>query len=128
MTKKVIIAILTLTVAMSALLAPISLYATSIMDRIQSQTGTDGISQIEQDVDESTTKLIATARRIFIAFAIIFGIWLAITYFRAGFSPDTLRETKGRVGFFIIFLILSFWTESILAFVFNLLNIDLTEL
>ncbi|OUM86627.1 MAG: hypothetical protein BAA01_11500 [Bacillus thermozeamaize] len=102
--------------------------AETIMDRIRQNQGTGGITALEQQVDESTTTFVRTARRIFVTLTVIFGLWLAITYLKGGFSPDTLRDTKGRIGFFFLFLALSYWTEQILGFVFNLFGIDLSTL
>ncbi|MNW51378.1 hypothetical protein D3C74_288620 [compost metagenome] len=102
-------------------------HAQSIKERIQGGQGTE-TSNLEKKVDESTTAAVDTARRIFVTLTIVFGLWLAICYFRAGFSPDTLRETKGRIMFFVVFLILSFWTEDILGMIFNFLGIDLSKL
>jgi len=103
--------------------------AETIMDRIrQNQGGNGGLTTVEQQVDESASTFVSTARRIFVTITIIFGLWLAITYLRAGFSPDSLRETKGRITSFIVFLILSFWTEQILGFAFNLFGVDLSKL
>lgn len=102
--------------------------AQSIKDRIQQSQGTGGTSSLERQVDESTSDLVSTARRIFVTLTILFGIWLAITFLRGGFSPDTLRDAKGRVGFFLLFMILAFWTEPILGFLFSLFGIDLATL
>ncbi|WP_027093000.1 hypothetical protein [Cohnella thermotolerans] len=103
--------------------------AETIMDRIrQNQGGGSGLTTLEKQVDQSTTTFVETARRISVTLTVIFGLWLGITYLRGGFSPDTLRDTKGRIGFFILFLVLSFWTEQILGFVFNLFGIDLSKL
>ncbi|MGG1878819.1 hypothetical protein ABDI30_14765 [Paenibacillus cisolokensis] len=109
--------------------APVQNYAhaQSIKERIQGGQGS-GISEVEKKVDESTTAAVDAARRIFVTLTIIFGLWLAICYFRAGFSPETLRETKGRIMFFVVFLVLSFWTEDILGMIFNFLGIDLSKL
>lgn len=104
-----------------------SVHAQSIKERIQSGQGTE-TSNLEKKVDESTTAAVDTARRIFVTLTLVFGVWLSICYFRAGFSPDTLRETKGRIMFFVVFLILSFWTEDILGMIFNFLGIDLSKL
>ena len=103
--------------------------AESIMDRIrQNQGGSGVLTSVEQKVDETTSSFVSTARRVFVTITIIFGLWLAFTYLKAGFSPDSLRETKGRITSFFVFLILSFWTEQILGFVFNLFGIDLSKL
>lgn len=102
-------------------------HAQSIKERIQGSQGSE-VSDLEKKVDESTTAGVNMARRIFVTLTIIFGLWLAICYFRAGFSPDTLRETKGKILFFIAFLVLSFWTEDILGAVFKLFGIDLSKL
>lgn len=102
--------------------------ATSIKDKIQSAQGSGGLSQLEQNVDKSTSSFVSSVRKIFVTLTILFGVWLAAIYLRAGFSPDALRETKGRIASFFIFLILSFWTEQILGFLFRLLGIDLSNL
>jgi len=103
--------------------------AETIMDRIrQNQGGSGVLTSVEEKVDETTSSVVSTARRIFVTITIIFGLWLAWTYLKAGFSPDSLRETKGRITSFFVFLILSFWTEQILGFVFNLFGIDLSKL
>jgi hypothetical protein len=104
-----------------------SVHAQSIKERIQGSQGSE-VSNLEKKVDESTTAGVDMARRIFVTLTIIFGLWLAISYFRAGFSPDTLRETKGKIVFFLAFLVLSFWTEDILGAVFKLFGIDLSKL
>ncbi|MNL70052.1 hypothetical protein D3C87_1949990 [compost metagenome] len=105
-----------------------SAHADSIKDKIVSSQGKDNVSGLEKQVDDSTQKVISSARKIFVTLTVVFGIWLGICYFRAGFSPDSLRETKGRIMFFVVFLILSFWTESILGMIFNFLGIDLGKL
>ncbi|MDU5947859.1 MAG: hypothetical protein E6Z15_12420 [Paenibacillus macerans] len=104
-----------------------SVHAQTIKERIQGSQGSE-VSNLEKKVDESTTAGVDMARRIFVTLTIIFGLWLAISYFRAGFSPDTLRETKGKIVFFLAFLVLSFWTEDILGAVFKLFGIDLSKL
>lgn len=100
----------------------------SIKDRIQSNQNSGNMTQLEEDIDKSTSNLIGSARRIFVTLTVIFGIFLAIAYFRAGFSPDTLRETKGKIIAFIVFLVLSFWTEQILGWIFSIFGIDLSRL
>lgn len=94
----------------------------TIKDRLKSG---GEVTQLEDTIDKSSNKLVDTARRIFIFLSIIFGIWLAISFFRAGFSPDTLRETKIQSIALIAFLIFSFWTEPILGFLFSILGIDI---
>lgn len=104
-------------------------HAEGIKDKIQKSQGSgSSTSELEKKVDESTSSVVKTVRRLAIFLSIIFGIWLAVCYLRGGFSPDTLRETKGRVGFFILFLVLAFWTEDILAMAFNFLGIDISKL
>ncbi|GIO42306.1 hypothetical protein [Paenibacillus apis] len=104
-----------------------SVHAQSIKERIQGSQGSE-VSNLEKKVDDSTSAGVSMARRIFVTFTVIFGLWLAICYFRAGFSPDSLRETKGKILFFILFLILSFWTEDIIGAAFKLFGIDLSKL
>ncbi|ALP37959.1 hypothetical protein ASL14_18985 [Paenibacillus sp. IHB B 3084] len=94
----------------------------SIKDRLKSNGST---TQLETTVDKSTNNLVDSARRIFIFGSIVFGIWLAVSFFRAGFSPETLRETKTQLIALVGFLILSFWTEQILGFGFSILGIDI---
>jgi hypothetical protein len=103
-------------------------YADTITDRIRESQGTGNVTKLERQVDESTSSLISMARRIFVTLTAVFGIWLALTFLKGGFSPDTLRDAKGRIGFFLVFLILAFWTEQILGFVFSLFGIDLSKL
>jgi hypothetical protein len=105
-------------------------YADSIKDRIQKSQGGSGssTSELEKKVDDSTSNIVKTVRRLAIFLSFLFGIWLGICFLRGGFSPDTLRETKGRMGFFILFLLLAFWTEDILATAFNFLGIDISKL
>lgn len=100
----------------------------SIKDRIQSNQNSGNMTQLEEDIDKSTSNLIGSARRIFVTLTVIFGIFLAIAYLRAGFSPETLRETKGKIFAFIVFLVLSFWTEQILGWIFSVFGIDLSQL
>lgn len=102
-------------------------YASSIKDRIQQSQGS-GTSDLEEQIDESTLNLVGMARRIFVTLTVVFGLWLALTFLKGGFSPDTLRDAKGRIGFFLLFLVLAFWTEQILGFVFSLFGIDLSKL
>ena len=101
--------------------------AQSIKDRIQQSQGS-GTSDLEEQIDESTLNLVGMARRIFVTLTVVFGLWLALTFLKGGFSPDTLRDAKGRIGFFLLFLVLAFWTEQILGFVFSLFGIDLSKL
>lgn len=103
-------------------------FADTIKERIQGSQGTDALTDLEKSVDDTTSDTVKVARRIFVSLTLIFGIWLGIGYLRAGFSPDALRETKGRIAFFLLFLILSFWTEQILGFIFKMLGIDLSTL
>lgn len=105
-------------------------YAGSIADRIRESQGNgdDHISSLERQVDNSTSNFLGAARRIFVTLTVVFGILLAIAFFKGGFSPDTLRDAKMRIGFFLLFLILAFWTEQILGFVFSLFGIDLSDL
>jgi hypothetical protein len=104
-------------------------YAETIKDRIKATQGEGSeLSQLEKKVDDSTNNVVKSARRIFVTLTIIFGLWLGITYFRAGFSPDTLRETKGRIVFFIVFLVFSFWTEALLGALYKFFGIDLSTL
>lgn len=98
------------------------IHAESIKDRLKSG---GEVTQLEEAVDKSSNTLVDTARRIFIMLSIVFGIWLGISFFRAGFSPDTLRETKVQAIALVAFLIFSFWTEPILGFLFSILGIDL---
>ncbi|MBY9079592.1 hypothetical protein KIH86_08510 [Paenibacillus sp. HN-1] len=117
-----------LAVLFVALTWSVPAHAETIKEKIVSSQGTGGVSGLEKQVDDSTQNVVSTARKIFVSLTIVFGIWLGICYFRAGFSPDSLRETKGRIMFFVLFLILSFWTESILGAIFNFLGIDLSKL
>ncbi|MDM5277109.1 hypothetical protein QUF95_06930 [Paenibacillus silvae] len=105
-------------------------HAQTIKEKIKASQGSGGTAttELEKKVDDSTTAGVDMARRIFVTITIVFGLWLAICYLRAGFSPETLRETKGRIMFFVLFLILSFWTESILGMIFKFLGIDLSKL
>ncbi len=103
-------------------------FAETIKERIQGSQGTDALTDLEKSVDDTTSETVKVARRIFVSLTLIFGIWLGIGYLRAGFSPDALRETKGRIAFFLLFLILSFWTEQLLGFLFKMLGIDLSTL
>lgn len=103
-------------------------HADSIKDRIQKSQGGGSTSELEKKVDDSTSSVVNSVRRLSIFLSIIFGIWLGICFLRGGFSPDTLKETKGRMGFFILFLLLAFWTEDILAMVFNFFGIDVSKL
>ncbi|MNM96254.1 hypothetical protein D3C81_1087230 [compost metagenome] len=105
-----------------------AVHAETIKEKIVTSQGTGGVTKLEEQVDDSTQNVVSTARKIAIPLTVIFGLWLAVCYFRAGFSPDSLRETKGRIFFFIIFLALSFWTESILGTIFSFFGIDLSKL
>lgn len=131
MLKKIALAVLLClsVIASSMSVALDSVSAGTIKERIQSNQGSSGgLSTLESNVDQSTSRFVDSARRIFITLTIIFGLILALAYLKAGFSPETLRETKGRILFFIAFLALAFWTEQILGFVFNIFGIDLTSL
>lgn len=115
-------------VVVSLSFIPQAAHAGSIKDKIIGSQGTGNVSKLEEQVDGSTQKIVSTVRKIAIPITIIFGLWLGFCYFRAGFSPDSLRETKGRIMFFLVFLVLSFWTETILGAVFNFFGIDLGTL
>jgi hypothetical protein len=101
--------------------------ADTIKERIQSSMGEGNVQNVETQIDSSTDRVVGTARHVAVTLTVIFGLWLGFTYLRAGFSPDTLRETKGRILFFMIFLICSFWTESLLGMLFKFFGIDLSS-
>ncbi|MDN4617679.1 hypothetical protein QCD85_06185 [Paenibacillus sp. PsM32] len=93
----------------------------SIKDKL---TGTD---KLETQVDNSTNSFLDKFRHIAIFGAIIFGIWLGICFFGAGFSPDTLRQTKIQSLAFLACLAFTFWTEPILGFLFGIFGVDIAE-
>ncbi|GIP08246.1 hypothetical protein J1TS5_04160 [Paenibacillus macerans] len=119
-----VVAGLFMVLAIFLMATPVS-HAESIKDRLSGGSGE--VSGLETQIDKSTNTLVDTARRIFIFLSIVFGIWLALCFFRAGFSPDTLRETKGRTLALLVFLVMSFWTEQILGFFFKILGIDISQ-
>lgn len=102
--------------------------AETIRERIANTQDTeDGLSDIEQTVDSTTSDAIKIIRGFAITGAIIFGVWLGWIYFFGTFSPDLLKSTKGRLLAFFAFLAFTFWTEKILGFLFNLIGVDITE-
>lgn len=111
--------------AVSAILPNHSVHASTFKERMKSDGG--GVKSLETQVDKSTNTLIDTTRKIFISLSVIFGLWLAVSFFRSGFSPDTLRSVKTQAMAFIGFLIISFWTEPILGFLLGLFGVDVSK-
>ncbi|WP_411347086.1 hypothetical protein [Paenibacillus sp. WLX2291] len=90
----------------------------SIKDKL---TSTDGL---ETQVDKSTNTFIDKARHVGIFVTVILFLWLGYCFLVAGFSPDTLRQTKIIWMAFLGFLAFTFWTENILGFAFGIFGID----
>lgn len=94
----------------------------SIKDKL---SGTD---DLETQVDDSTNNFIKKVRHIAIFGAIVFGIWLGLCFYGAGFSPDTLRQAKVQSLAFVVCLAFIFWTEPIIGFLFGIFGVDVAEI
>lgn len=111
--------------AVSAILPDHSAHASTFKERMKSDGG--GVAGLEKKVDDSTNTFIDTARKIFISLSVVFGLWLAISFFRSGFSPETLRNVKVQAMALVGFLILAFWTEPILGALLGLFGVDVAK-
>lgn len=105
------------------------IYAESIKDKIKATQGENGgMSELETSVDDSTNSLVTSVRRIAISGSIIMLFWIGSLYARGGFNFEALKEAKGKITIFIVFIAFTFWTERLLGFLFNILGIDISNL
>lgn len=105
------------------------IHADSIKDKIKATQGQNGgMSDLETSVDQSTSKFITSVRRIAISGAVFMLIWIGSLYARGGFNFEALKEAKGKIFIFLIFIAFTFWTERLLGFIFNILGIDISNL
>lgn len=101
----------------------------SIKERIKATQGQEGgMSELENSVDNSTSSVVTTVRRVAIPGTVIMFLWIASLYARGGFNMEALKEAKGKIGVFLVFLALTFWTERILGFIFSVFGVDISKL
>lgn len=128
--KSWVMLVLMLLFSMSAFLfVTQDVHADSIKDKIKATQGqSGGMSELETSVDNSTSSLVTTVRRVAIPCTVIMFLWIASLYARGGFNMDALKEAKGKIGVFLIFLALTFWTERILGFIFSVFGVDISSI
>lgn len=86
----------------------------------------EGLSELENTIDEAGAGFVRFLRRIAIVIAILVICWIAFTML--GSDERKLTDMKGRVLLFFIALFIVFFAEQILALFFSITGIDISRL
>lgn len=90
----------------------------NISDRIQTGSGADE-KEILTKIDEQVSSIVTTVRVIATIFAVVFIIWIGITFVTSGGHPQKLMQIKSQIVLFFLSLVFIFMAEPIVRFVLS---------
>ncbi len=90
-----------------------------ISDRIQDGGNGADEKEILRKIDEQVSSIVTTVRVIATIFAVVFVIWIGITFVTSGGHPQRLMQIKSQIVLFFLSLVFIFLAEPIVRFVLS---------